>query len=205
VTGSSNAGWGRLALGVVWLLIVLAGVGLGWKLSRLSNVADAPGETVAPSVKPAEMEVTDPERQEVLKRIDLMPNLSSANKERLYAYVERAQQIKRVMSVSFQNGGVHLTEAAIRKIVEESQKAEFAEQARDPVMVFVVLGFADKSGDEKTNLKTSHDRAEYVADLLHKRCSVSNVVQTVPMGGSELFHAQAAAENRVAEVWAILP
>ena len=69
----------------------------------------------------------------------------------------------------------------------------------------VVLGFADKSGDEKANLQTSQDRAAFVADLLHKRCGVANVVQTIPMGASEFFHPQASTENRVAEVWAVLP
>ncbi len=202
--GNSGA-WGRLTVGAVWLLIALLGVGLGWKLSRMSNVTDPVPEAPAPSASPTTAVVTDKERQEVLRRIDLMPNVAATNKERLYYYVERAQRIQRLMSVSFQNGGTRLSEAAIRKVVEESQKPEFVKQARDPVMVFVVLGFADKKGEEKTNFQVSHDRAGHVADLLHTRCGVSNAIQTVPMGSSDLFNAQSAGENRVAEVWAILP
>lgn len=193
-------------VGAIWLLVVLLGVGLGWKLSRTGSTPEPSAEKApAPSARPATSEVSDAQRQEVLKRIDLMPALTAANKERLYAYVERAQRIKRVMHVSFQGGGTHLSDAGIKKVVEESQKPDFADQAHDPVVVFVVLGYADKSGDEKSNLQASHDRAENVADLLHKRCGVVNVIQAIPMGSSELFNAENPAENRAAEVWAVLP
>ncbi|HSI15289.1 MAG TPA: OmpA family protein [Chthoniobacter sp.] len=205
LTPENRGGGNPLVIGAIWLIVALLGVGLGWKLSRMSNTQDAAGAAAAPSAKPATSEVSDAQRQEVLKRIDLMPNLSAANKERLYAYVERAQRIKRVMNVSFQGGGTQLSEAAIKKVVDEAQKPDFANEVRDPVVVFVVLGYADKTGDEKANLETSHDRAEHVAELLHKRCGVANVIQTVPMGSSELFDANNVAENRVAEVWAVLP
>src|SRR5207248_8618246 len=126
-------------------------------------------EPSAASVKPATPVVTDIERQEVLKRIDQMPNVSAANKERLYVYVERAQNLSRLMSVSFEHGGTQLTEMAIKKIVEESRGAEFARQARDSAVVFVVLGYADKKGEEKKNLQVSLDRAGHVMDILRKR------------------------------------
>jgi outer membrane protein OmpA-like peptidoglycan-associated protein len=169
-----------------------------------SPVAETASSSAA-SVKPANAVVTDAERQEVLKRIDLMPNVSAENKERLYVYVERAQRLKRVMSVSFDPGGLRLTEAAVRKIVEESKAAEFAAQARDPAVVFVVLGSADKKGDAKKDLQVSLDRAGQVMEVLRKRCGVLNVIQTVPMNGSEFFNPQEASANRAVEVWAVLP
>jgi|GEM_PF-2523484 len=202
----SSGTLGRVVTIAIWLIIAAAGVGLGWKLSRMSNVADAPpAATPAPSAKPATATVTDKERQEVLKRIDLMPNVSAQDKERLYYYVERARRMQRVMSVSFPNGGTKLSEPTIKKLVEESKQPDFAREARDPVMVFVVLGFADTKGEERTNVQVSRDRAEHVAELLRTRCGVSNGIKTVPMGSSALFSAQAAVENRVAEVWAVLP
>jgi outer membrane protein OmpA-like peptidoglycan-associated protein len=193
---------------LIWTAVLVGAIALGWKLSRESTASLPKIETSdAPpaSVKPASSVVTDAERQVVLQRIDQMPNVSAANKERLYAYVERAQNLNRLMSVSFAQGGTRLTEAAIRKIVEESRGAAFARQARDPAVVFVVLGYADKKGDEKKNLQVSLDRAGHVMDILRKRCGVQNVVQTVPMGSSELFNAKEAAANRVVEVWALLP
>jgi hypothetical protein len=44
-----------------------------------------------------------------------------------------------------------------------------------------------------------------VMELLQQRCGIRNVIQTVPMGGPQLFDPQGALENRVAEIWAVLP
>jgi outer membrane protein OmpA-like peptidoglycan-associated protein len=207
VAQQSGALMVRLVIAAMWVATLGLAVWVGWKLSHVSTastppIAEAPA---APSAKPAVSTVSDTERQEVLKRIDQMPNVTAANKERLYVYVERAQKIKRVLNVSFEHGGTKLSESAIKKIVEESHQADFANQARDPAIVFVVLGYADKNGDATANHQVSSERATHVEDLLRKRCNVTNVIQTVPMGSSDLFSPQSAAENRVAEVWAVLP
>ena len=199
----------RVVVGVIWLAVVALAVALGWKLSRGSSPAAAPAaEAPTPAanvVKTANSGVDDAQRQEVLKRIDAMPNVTAANKEHLYAYVERAQRIHRVLNVNFERGKTKLGEAAIKKIVEESRRPEFANQARDPAVVFVVLGFADKKGNEKSNLQVSLDRAENITEILRKHCGMLNVIQTVPMGVSDLFNPQDPAGNRVVEVWAVLP
>jgi len=212
---STNTAAGKLArtallyvgVGLIWTAVIAAAIALGWKLSRggMESLPIPELASSAASVKPANAVVTDAERQEVLKRIDLMPNVSAENKERLYAYVERAQKLKRVMSVGFEPGAAKLNEAAIRKIVEESKAAEFSAQARDPAVVFVVLGCADKKGDAKKDLQLSLDRAGHVMDVLRKRCGVLNLIQTVPMNGSEFFNPHEASANRAVEVWAVLP
>jgi len=185
---------------------------MGWKLSQ--GTASVPAtpvpvpETPAPAanvVKAANSGVDAAQRQEVLKRIDAMPNVTAANKEHLYVYVDRAQKIKRVLNVNFERGKTKLSEAGIKKIVEESRLPEFASQAHDPAVVFVVLGFADKKGTEKTNVQMSLDRAEHVTDVLRKHCGMLNIIQTVPMGVSDLFNPQDPTGNRVVEVWAVLP
>jgi outer membrane protein OmpA-like peptidoglycan-associated protein len=198
----------RVAVGIIWLAVIVAAVALGWRLSQGNSVSNVPGEPSTPAanvVMAANAGVGNVERQEVLKRIDIMPNVTAANKEHLYAYVDRAQKISRVLNVNFERGKTKLGEPAIKKIVEESHRPEFANQARDPAMVFVVLGFSDKKGNEKTNLQVSLDRAEHVTEVLRKHCGIKNVIQTVPMGVSDLFNPQDLAGNRVVEVWAVLP
>jgi outer membrane protein OmpA-like peptidoglycan-associated protein len=199
----------RAAVGMIWLAVIVLAVALGWKLSRGSSlISSPPADSPTPAanvVKTANSGVDDAQRQEVLKRIDAMPNVTAANKEHLYAYVERAQKIRRVLNVNFERGKTKLGEAAIKKLVEESRLPEFANQARDPAVVFVVLGFADKKGNEKTNLQVSLDRAEHITEILRKHCSLLNMIQTVPMGVSDLFNPQDPAGNRVVEVWAVLP
>ena len=43
-------------------------------------------------------------RTEVLRRIDLMPGVSQANKDRLYASVDHARRMGRVLTVPFEKG-----------------------------------------------------------------------------------------------------
>jgi len=201
----------RVAVVMIWLAVIALAVALGWKLSRDSFAGPTPTpppQATTPAadiVKTANSGVDKAQRREVLKRIDAMPNVTAANKERLYVYVDRAQTLKRVLNVNFERGKTKLGEAAIKKLVEESRRPEFANEARDPAVVFVVLGFADKKGNEKTNLQVSLDRAENVTEILRKHCGMLNMMQTVPMGVSDLFNPQDPTGNRVVEVWAVLP
>jgi outer membrane protein OmpA-like peptidoglycan-associated protein len=201
----------RIVVAMIWLAVIALAVALGWKLSRDSFAGPTPTPPpvattpAADVVKTANAGVDAAQRQEVLKRINAMPNVTAANKEHLYVYVDRAQKLKRVLNVNFERGKTKLGEAAVKKIVEESRRPEFANEARDPAVVFVVLGFADKKGNEKTNLQVSLDRAENVTEILRKHCGMLNIIQTVPMGVSDLFNPQDPTGNRVVEVWAVLP
>lgn len=197
----------RVAVGLIWVAVIAGAVALGWKLGHNSApvAVEEPATPAANVVKTANAGVDGAQRKEVLKRIDAMPNVTAANKEHLYVYVDHAQKIERVLNVNFEKGKTKLGEAAIKKLVEETKQPEFVKQAKDPGIVFVVLGFADKKGNEKTSLQESLDRAESVADVLRKHCGIMNMMQTVPMGLSDLFNPQDTAGNRVVEVWAVLP
>jgi outer membrane protein OmpA-like peptidoglycan-associated protein len=84
--------------------------------------------------------------------------------------------------------------------------AQLQPLTQDPTCVFVILGFADMKGDEKTNIKVSLQRANSVLDTLRDRCGIMNVLHAVGMGGSTLFGNEKDAErNRVVEIWAVLP
>ncbi|MEI9895994.1 MAG: OmpA family protein [Chthoniobacter sp.] len=203
-SGSSGAGWVLFA--AVGLALLFGAVVLGWKLSRLKNdLNPIVSATPAPVAPPEKTSVTTAERQEVLKRIDLMPNVTAENKERLYAYVERAQGLQRLLTVSFETGRTRVSDKEIARVVKESKQPPFSEMARDPAAIFVVLGYADQRGDEKKNLQISLTRTTSVMELLRKQCAVQNVIQTVPMGSPQLFDPKDQAENRVAEIWAVQP
>ncbi|HYR57156.1 MAG TPA: OmpA family protein [Chthoniobacteraceae bacterium] len=201
----------RIALALAGLAVFAGAVALGWRLSRQSVGPESPPDnaaaaaSTAPQVPAEKTSVTAEERNEVLKRIDLVPNISAAEKERLYAFVERSLQIKRVMLVAFHEGKTRLTEAEIRKVEARSREPEFAKAARDPTTIFVVLGYADKHGEESKNVHLSLERATHVADLLRKRCGLQNLARAVPMGSSDLFDPLKSSQNRVAEVWTVVP
>jgi outer membrane protein OmpA-like peptidoglycan-associated protein len=198
----------RILVAVIWLAVVGLAVALGWKLSQgtagPATPAPQPPTPAANVVATANSSVDKTQRREVLKRIDAMPNVTASNKEHLYVLVDRAQRITRVLNVNFERGKSKLGDAGIKKIVEESRHPEFTSQARDPSVIFVILGFADKKGNEKTNIEVSLDRAENVKDVLRKHCGMLNAIETVPMGVADLFNPQDPVGNRVVEVWAVL-
>jgi len=204
---NKSSGTGFVLFAAVGLALLFGAVLLGWKLSRVKNdlkpiVSTA---TPPPAAPPEKNTVTTAERQEVLKRIDLMPNVTAENKERLYAYVEHAKGLQRLLTVSFETGRTHLPDKEVTRVIRESKQMPFAGIVRDPAAIFVVLGYADQRGDEKKNLQISTTRGTSVMDVLRKQCGVHNVIQTVPMGSPQLFDPKDPAENRVAEIWALQP
>ncbi len=144
-------------------------------------------------------------QREVLRRIDAMPNISSGNKDKLYAQVNRTRGMGRLATISFGPGQTAPGPEAVaqlRSVLEGPQASPFAD---DPTVVVVVLGYADPSGDADTNLKISLQRAESVVQLLRDSLGLQNLTHAVGMGGSNFLDPAQAAKNRAAEVWVVLP
>jgi outer membrane protein OmpA-like peptidoglycan-associated protein len=163
-------------------------------------------ETTAPDAPPRvdNTKVTDDVRTEVLKRIDAMP-IAREKKDKLYASVLRAKEMRRIIVVPFASGGRTLPpreQAALKTLVNSPEVMKVRE---DLTAVFVVLGFADSKGDEKANLAISADRAKHVKDFLTGPCGVKNITHDVAMGGSKLVDEQRLEKNRIVEVWTVLP
>jgi len=144
-------------------------------------------------------------KTEVLKRIDLMPTISAGNKDKLYVSVERARQMGRIISIPFSSGKTALSNADGEKLKSEILAPQIQALLQDPTAVFVVLGFADTKGDEKTNIRISQERADSTLRVLRDKCGVANVLHAVAMGGSTLFDDKGLEKNRTAEVWVVLP
>jgi outer membrane protein OmpA-like peptidoglycan-associated protein len=144
-------------------------------------------------------------KAEVLTRIDLMPNISASNKDKLYNAVERARQMGKVLTIPFGSGKTELGAADIEALKTELDKPDIAKLRDDPTAVFVILGYADPKGDAKKNIAMSHPRADAVLKTMKDKLNVINVMHTVGMGGSKLLDAQNLEKNRIVEVWAVLP
>ena len=158
---------------------------------------------------PLNLDVKDPGnaqvRAEVLRRIDLMPGVSAANKDKLYASVDHARGMGRVLAIPFTKGETALRPADVDRLKEQIASPAIRPTLDDPTAVFVVLGYADPKGSDKVNADVSLNRARSVLDALRDKCGVQNVLHAVAMGGSTLFSANQAEKNRVVEVWAVLP
>ena len=175
------------------------------------SAAPAPGaEEAGVQAQQPNLDLRDSQNQrvkaDVLKRIDLMPTITSGDKDKLYMSVERARQMGKIPTIPFPSGHVAVSPSDVDQLRAALASAQLQPLTKDPTCVFVVLGFADQKGDEKTNLHISSQRAQSVLNTLRDRCGVLNVMHAVGMGGSTLFGDEKDAErNRVVEIWAVLP
>lgn len=144
-------------------------------------------------------------KEEVLKRIDLMPSVSAANKDKLYNSVERARSMGKVLTIPFGSGKMTLGVAEAQALKEELEKPDMLKLREDPTAVFVILGYADPKGDEKKNIAISQARADAVLDAMKDKIGVNNVMHSVAMGGSTIVDDKNLEKNRIVEVWAVLP
>lgn len=169
--------------------------------------AEPPAVVTAPEkidVDPASAE-NKKVKQEVLTRIDLMPNISEANKDKLYNSVERARSMGKILTVPFGSGKTSLSGEDIQSLQQALENPEIAKLREDPTAVFVILGYADPKGDAKKNLQYSQDRADAVMAAMRDKGGVQNVMHAVAMGSSTLLDSENLEKNRIAEVWVVLP
>jgi outer membrane protein OmpA-like peptidoglycan-associated protein len=165
--------------------------------------------TPAPSGTPFNLDITLPEiaevKRAVLKRIDLMPNVSQQNKDRLYSAVDRARGMGRLFSISFETLLTRISPQDTAYMKTQLERPEIKKVIDDPTLVLVILGYADRQGDDQKNLLISNGRAQAVMEALRDQLGIQNVMHVVPMGGTDLLDPRELAKNRVVEVWAVLP
>lgn len=144
-------------------------------------------------------------KEEVLKRIDVMPDLAPETKDKLYVQVERARAMGKLMTIPFPSGSRAMGSGELASLGEKLNLPQVRQLTGDPTVIFVVLGFADKKGDPKQNQEISLARANSVLRALQTRFGLMNIMHAVGMGSSEMFDAVNMDKNRVVEVWAVLP
>ena len=80
-------------------------------------------------------------KQEVLKRIDLMPDLSPVNREKLYDRVDRTPGMGRVATIFFDLGESRMRPADVERLRSDLSSPAAQRLVDDPTVVFVVLGY----------------------------------------------------------------
>ena len=177
---------------------------------RAALPADASAPPVtSDAIDPINLDITNADnaevKKQVLSRIDLMPGISPANKDKLYASVDHARAMGRVLTIPFEKGAAAVRAADVDRLKAQVQNPAIKKLTDDPTVVFVVLGYADPKGSEKINNDVSLARAKSVMDTLREQCGFQNIMHSVAMGGSTLFGSQEIEKNRVVEIWAVLP
>lgn len=144
-------------------------------------------------------------RNEVLQRIDLMKALTDGEKDKLYAQVERARGFRKIAIIPFTQNRVIPGPAQLDGLIKTLNGAELRKLLADPTVALIIVGYADKKGDEAKNLEISRSRAESVVKALREKTDFVNVMHPVGMGGQDLFDPANLEKNRVVEVWAVQP
>jgi outer membrane protein OmpA-like peptidoglycan-associated protein len=166
-----------------------------------------PVATPAPAATPLNFDTSTPEiaavRREVLRRIELSP-YPQAQKDRAYEAVDKAHGMGRLFTVSFETAITKLPPQEVSLVQNTLKEPQIKKVLDDPAVVLVILGFADRQGDDLKNQQLSKDRAQATLDLLQK-CGVLNIMYPIAMGGTSIFDPNQLAKNRIVEVWAVLP
>lgn len=146
-------------------------------------------------------------KRAVLDRIDQMPDLSPENRDKLYSRVERTPGMGRAATVSFEVGETGLKPIDVARLRDELEEGPARKLLDDPTVVFVVLGYADKTGGVEVNKRITQARANAVVNVMRNQLKLANAMHAVAMGASTMFGTgrEQYDKNRIVEVWAVLP
>jgi hypothetical protein len=147
----------------------------------------------------------DATRKEVLKRIDMVRELTPKEKDFLYSQVERARGFTKLAIIPYGFGQLWPDSFQANYLLENLSKPEIAKIFEDPTVVLVLAGYSDLKGSDERNLEVSRSRAENLVRLLHRKTKIANLMRAVGMGGSDLFDKIHLEKNRVVEIWIVRP
>ena len=167
--------------------------------------APSPASQATPPPVVANSKEEDATRKEVLKRIDMIRELTPKEKDYLYSQVERARGFTKLAIVPYGSGQLWPDSFQSNYLFENLSKPPIAKIFEDPTVVLVMVGYSDLKGSDERNLEISRSRAENLIKLLHRKTKISNLMRAVGMGGSDLFDKTDLQKNRVVEMWIVRP
>jgi outer membrane protein OmpA-like peptidoglycan-associated protein len=171
--------------------------------SESDNSASTGGEVQQSStLTKSEVDAT---REDVLKRINAMPRFTADEKKRLGEKMETARSMDRLLVIRFDTGQTTLSRAAADDLIKRFKSKDVEDKISDPTVVFVIAGYADAAGDQKTNLQISQQRADNVTRVLKEKSNLLNVIHSVGMGSTDLLDGKRPDQNRAVEIWAVAP
>jgi serine/threonine protein kinase len=147
----------------------------------------------------------DATREEVIKRINALPGASADKKNALIEKMYNARSMERLTVIRFDRGQTALPRAASDELVKAFNSTELRDKLSDPTAILVVAGYADPGGKADQNLRFSVKRAQNVSKILSGQLGLSNAIQTIGMGGTQLLDIANPDQNRAVEVWVVLP
>jgi serine/threonine protein kinase len=170
-----------------------------------SSKDSATPNEVIPSPTPLSQPEIDATKEEVIKRINALPEFTAEQKTTLIEKMQKARSMERLTVIRFDIGQTVLHRAAADELVKAFEGPEMRDKLSDQTTILVVAGYADTGGGAEINLRISHERAENVTKILKRRAKLTNTIQTIGMGGTELLNSKRPDQNRAVEIWVVTP
>jgi outer membrane protein OmpA-like peptidoglycan-associated protein len=133
-----------------------------------------------------------------------MPRMSQSEKDKLEDKIQKASSMELQLVVHFDLGRNMIGQPEVDKLMSTLNDQKLKDKTSDPTLVFVVAGYADKSGSPGGNFALSNARAENIARLM-KNAGITNVIHTVAMGGQDILENARPDQNRAVEIWSVNP
>ena len=170
-----------------------------------SSKDSATPNEVIPSPTPLSQPEIDATKEEVIKRINALPEFTAEQKTTLIEKMQKARSMERLTVIRFDIDQTVLHRAAADELVKAFEGSEMRDKLSDQTTILVVAGYADTGGGAEINLRISHERAENVTKILKRRVKLTNAIQTIGMGGTELLNSKRPDQNRAVEIWVVTP
>jgi outer membrane protein OmpA-like peptidoglycan-associated protein len=111
----------------------------------------------------------------------------------------------RIVIISFATAITDLPSQEIGSVQAQVAQPRVQKLLEDPTLLLIVLGYADKQGNDQRNIDLSFGRARTVVEILRSKCQILNAMYPIPMGGTDLFDQRDFSKNRIVEVWVVKP
>ena len=141
----------------------------------------------------------------MIKRINALPGASADKKTALIEKMHKARSMERLTVIRFDRGQTALRRAGSDELIKAFNTPQVRDKLSDPTAILVVAGYADPGGSADQNLRFSVKRAENVSKILSGQLGLSNAIQTIGMGGTQLLDNANPDQNRAVEVWVVVP
>ena len=138
-----------------------------------------------------------PKAQKFFRELERLEGIDQDGLEQAYERIKKEFNAHVVETAAFSIGSADLKqehEAQIKGVTVESNPNSF----------FLVVGYASKTGDIKSNRDLSERRSKRVASTVNYLKQNSQEVQAVYLGETDRF-GQKAQRNQICEVWEIRP
>ena len=174
-------------------------------VSPQETVIPSGGQSAGPSPASMGQHDLDATKEEVIKRINALPGVTADKKANLIEKMQKARSMERLTVIPFDVRQATLRRSAVDDLLKAFAQPEMLDKLSDATTILVVAGYADTGGHADANLRISQERAENISRILKEQAKLPNAIQTIGMGGTELLDSKRPGENRVVEVWAVVP